>query len=68
MKGITIEVSVSKWDCTKGKLSFHAKAEAKKGIFSCKVIDRNFSGDRHNEEAFEEEISKLFTEMEVVKN
>lgn len=43
---ITIEVTISQWKCTKAELSFHVKAEGKKSIFKCTVIDETLSGKR----------------------
>lgn len=55
VSGIDINVTISKWNCSTEKLSFHVKAVGTKTILvpvSCTVIDKTFSGERHNKDKF----------------
>lgn len=52
IEGATIKITISDWQVSASKLSFHIKAVAKKGFLSCTIVDETFSGSRHNAEAF----------------
>ncbi len=64
ISGIDINVTISDWKCTVQDLSFHVKAEAKKGLFSCTVFDRTLNGKRHNVALFEEQMTELLKKAE----
>lgn len=44
--GIKVTAEITKWNCTANHLSFHLKANAKKGIIKKTVFNKGLSGDR----------------------
>lgn len=59
VNGIGVTVTISDWKCTSEILSFHIKAEAKKSIFSCKVLDRNLNGHRYDKVKTDKQIQSV---------
>ncbi|BDS15598.1 hypothetical protein [Aureispira anguillae] len=66
--GVKIIVTISNWSVSPSQLSFHVKAEAKKGIFSCQVFDRTLKGRRHNKAMFEQTLADTLNKAEAAKN
>lgn len=67
ISGINAEVQISKWQCNNEELSFHIKAQAKKGFIKCTICDRTFKGDRHNEAIFAEQMSDILKKVETAQ-
>lgn len=66
--GVKLTVTISNWQVSASQLSFHVKAEAKKGIFGCKVFDRTLKGQRHNKAMFEQNLAETLAKAEKTKN
>ena len=67
INGIDITVTISDWKCTAQDLSFHVKAEAKKGFFSCTVFNRTLNGKRHDDSLFKEQMAELLKKAEAAQ-
>ncbi len=62
VNGIVIEVSIFEWNCTKEKLSFHAKAVMFNTVInklSCTVINTKLSGKRYSAIEYKQKMKQL---------
>ncbi|RBW55226.1 hypothetical protein DS884_16485 [Tenacibaculum sp. E3R01] len=66
MGPLSLEVTISKWQCTSTKLNFHIKGIVK-GPFGIRetIINTDLSGDRFNHDLLNKELELLLHESEV---
>jgi hypothetical protein len=68
IKGVSVIITVSNWDCNSSFLSFDLKAVAEKGWFDCTVFDRTLKGYRYNQSLFEQRLTEVLERAEAAKN
>ncbi len=64
IKGIDVSGKITDWRADADTLAFHAKVEAKKGIFSCTVLDTNIHATRHSDERTNAMLADLSGKLE----
>ncbi len=64
VSGISVTVTISKWQLTEQELSFHVKGVAQKSFFKKTIIDRSLRGNRRNKVVFEELLASTHEQLE----